>query len=56
MAIALGERLDRVRGTHGAPSTAQEIDRIARRCAVLPVLDARSAHEILGYDRNGVPT
>ena len=56
VAIALRERLDRVRGTHGAPATAQKIERIALRCASLPVLDARSANEILGYDRDGVPT
>jgi antitoxin VapB len=56
VATALRERLDRVQGTHGAPSTAQEIERIARRCAALPVLDSRSADEILGYDRDGVPT
>ena len=43
-------------GTHNAPSVADEIDRIARRCATLPVLDERSADEILGYDHHGVPT
>ncbi|MBI3097014.1 MAG: antitoxin [Planctomycetes bacterium] len=28
---------------------------IGRGCAALPTLDIRSADEILGYDRNGLP-
>ena len=32
-----------------------ELDDIALRCASLPVLDDRSAEEILGYDEHGVP-
>jgi antitoxin VapB len=28
---------------------------IGRRCAALPVVDARPAEEILGYDDHGVP-
>ena len=36
-------------------SLADELDAIARRCAALPVLDARSADEIIGYDEHGVP-
>ena len=31
------------------------LDTIARHCADLPVLDARSADEILGYDERGLP-
>jgi antitoxin VapB len=36
-------------------SLADELDAIARRCAALPVVDARSADEIIGYDEHGVP-
>jgi hypothetical protein len=32
------------------------IDAIVERVARLPVLDDRSAEEILGYDENGLPT
>lgn len=28
---------------------------VGRRVAALPVLDERSADEILGYDENGLP-
>jgi hypothetical protein len=28
---------------------------ISQRCAELPELDTRSADEILGYDKNGLP-
>ena len=31
-------------------------DKIAAEFAALPVLDNRSADEILGYDENGLPT
>jgi antitoxin VapB len=33
----------------------EEVLEIGRHCASLPVLDARSADEILGYDANGLP-
>jgi antitoxin VapB len=38
------------------PELAKALDEIARRCAALPVLDDRSADEILGYDENGLPS
>jgi len=34
---------------------ADELDEIALHCAALPVLDQRSAYEIVGYDENGLP-
>jgi antitoxin VapB len=34
---------------------ADELDEIARHCARLPVRDARTAEEILGYDEHGLP-
>jgi antitoxin VapB len=34
---------------------ADELDAIARHAASLPLLDPRSADEILGYDADGLP-
>jgi antitoxin VapB len=33
-----------------------ELATIRRRCAALPVIDNRSAEEILGYDDRGLPS
>jgi antitoxin VapB len=52
---ALRERLARTRRRHRGRRLADELDEIARRCASLPVLDARSADDILGYDERGLP-
>lgn len=54
---ALRERLERV-ATNGrmADPFLETALAIARHCASLPVLDDRSADEILGYDENGLPT
>ena len=53
---ALQERLKRVRGERTGRSRADELNEIALHCSRLPVLDPRSADEILGYDENGLPT
>ncbi len=55
VAIALQERLERVRGRASGPGLAQELTAIAVRCAQLPVIDDRSEDEILGYDEHGLP-
>ena len=52
---ALRERLERLEQTPGRPRLADELDAIARHAASLPLLDQRSADEILGYDTNGLP-
>jgi antitoxin VapB len=53
---ALRERLEHHRGKRPAPQTAHQIFAQARqRLARLPVLDRRSADEILGYDERGLP-
>jgi len=52
---ALAERLERTRRTRGKRRLVEEIDEIADHCASLPLLDTRSADEILGYDANGLP-
>ena len=52
---ALRDRLERLRRERSGRSPADELDDIGRRCAKLPVLDERSADEILGYDEHGAP-
>jgi antitoxin VapB len=52
---ALRDRLERLRRERSGRSLADELDDIGRRCAKLPVLDGRSADEILGYDKHGIP-
>ncbi len=52
---ALRDRLARVRRERSGRGLADELDAIARHCAALPVRDARTADEILGYDETGVP-
>lgn len=51
---ALRDRLARVRRERSKQRLADELDAIAEHCAALPVLDSRSADEILGYDETGV--
>jgi len=51
---ALAERLDRLERAE-RPWGDAAIQAILDRCAGLPVLDTRSADEILGYDENGLP-
>jgi antitoxin VapB len=53
---ALLDRLTRLRRERGKRRLVDELDQIAERCARLPVLDRRSADEILGYDEDGVPS
>lgn len=52
---ALRERLARAHRRHRGRRLADELDEIAKRCAALPVLDARHPDEILGYDDHGLP-
>lgn len=52
--VALRERLERE--THRRqPSLTEELLRIGRECAALPVLDERTPDELLGYDEDGLP-
>jgi len=55
VAIALRERLERVRGRASGPGLAEELTAIALRCAQLPLIDDRPEEEILGYDEHGLP-
>ncbi|MEZ4664924.1 MAG: type II toxin-antitoxin system VapB family antitoxin [Caldilineaceae bacterium] len=54
---ALQERLNREKSKRqqNSQSTKEAILRIGRECAALAVLDTRSAEEILGYDKHGLP-
>ena len=52
---ALRDRLMRVRRERTKRRLADELEEIAEHCASLPVLDGRSADEILGYDEMGLP-
>jgi antitoxin VapB len=52
---ALRERLTRQQTRHRGIRLSQTLMDIGRRCAALPVVDARPAEEILGYDDHGVP-
>lgn len=51
---SLRERLARIRRPRG-PRLSDELLRIARRCARLPVKDPRSDNDVLGYDEHGLP-
>jgi antitoxin VapB len=53
---ALRERLERLNQARQGRRLADDLDQIARHAASLPVLDARSANEILGYDDHGLPS
>ena len=53
---ALRERLAREeRKEQATESLVEDVMEIGRHCAALPLLDARSADEVVGYDDNGLP-
>ena len=53
---ALRERLAREKAKqHRRRSVKDEVLRIGRECADLPVVDPGSPEEILGYDQHGLP-
>ena len=52
---ALRERLYRLQQVNQHDLLADQLDAIAQRSAELPVIDQRSADEIIGYDDQGVP-
>jgi antitoxin VapB len=52
---ALEERLERLRHQHRRQILASQLEDILRRVDQMPVLDSRSADEILDYDENGLP-
>jgi antitoxin VapB len=52
---ALREKLRRETGRRAASNLREEVLRIQKRVAGLPVLDNRKPEEILGYDAQGIP-
>lgn len=56
IATAVAERLERIRGSRVAPDLVAEMLAVGERVASLPILDARSPAEILGYDEHGLPS
>ena len=52
---ALEERLDRLKQQHRSQILASQLEEILRRVDQLPIRDARSPDEILGYDEHGLP-
>lgn len=55
VAQALRERLARLRRVRSKTRLADDLNAIALHCARLPVLDTRSADDVLGYDDQGLP-
>ena len=52
---ALEERLRRIGGAPRRAALIEDLAAIRRRWSAMPVLDRRSADEIIGYDENGLP-
>ena len=52
---ALEERLRRTGFEHRKAALLEDMAAIRRRWSALPILDDRSADEIIGYDENGLP-
>jgi antitoxin VapB len=51
---SLAERAIKLRAQEREATLVRDIMEIGRRCASLPVLDTRSAEDILGYDKDGL--
>ncbi|MGA9356113.1 MAG: type II toxin-antitoxin system VapB family antitoxin [Terriglobales bacterium] len=52
---SLEERLARLKRQGRSHLLASQISDLLRRVDALPILDPRSANEILGYDNDGLP-
>ena len=52
---ALEERLRRIGGVARRAALLEDLAAIRRRWSEMPVLDRRSADEVIGYDENGLP-
>jgi hypothetical protein len=50
----IGALEDKIRKT-GRPINRAKVDALCNKIGALPVLDARAAEEILGYDDFGIP-
>jgi antitoxin VapB len=54
--VALIQRLEREKQRRGRQIDRARIDEIVAGIAILPVVDARSPDELIGYDDVGLPT
>ena len=52
---AIEERLKRMGAQSRKQALLDDMEAMQQRLKTLPVLDARSPDEIIGYDENGVP-
>jgi antitoxin VapB len=52
---SLEERLGRLKRRHKSRLLESQIEDLLRRVDALPILDSRSADEILDYDKDGIP-
>ena len=52
---ALEERLERLKQQRRSQFLASQLEEILHRVDQLPILDSRTADEILGYDEHGLP-
>ncbi len=52
---ALREQLQRETGKRSVVRLKDELGTISKRCSRLPDLDTRSAEEIIGFDKHGIP-
>jgi antitoxin VapB len=52
---ALEERLDRLKHERRSRILAGQLEEILERVDQLPILDARTPEEIMGYDEHGLP-
>jgi len=52
---ALEERLRRIGGAARRAAVLEDLAAIRRRWSEMPLLDPRSADEIIGYDESGAP-
>ncbi len=53
---SLEERWERLQTRRRGRIRAVQAEELLRRVDALPVLDSRPEEEILGYDRDGIPT
>jgi len=53
---AIEERLKRTGALARKAALLEDMEAMQRRLSALPILDARTADEIVGYDENGLPS
>ena len=53
---SLRERLERLGKEQRRHILREQVEEILRRVDALPILDERSAEEIIGYDEHGIPS